>query len=199
MDNKLYEVVSIDKEKSGSFENQLTGKEDHYIVCNMAEVSSREHAGRKIFSGDSIGYAFTSQDDKGWIPLLQKAMEDESKIKELPLFEGFIHDVPVEPHFQKRKNEKGELEIVTFQTGDDEGKPIIFNRFRLLLKAGKNPDIEVENYMNSSRIVKLKKATAEGIAIPDYKNEKANTILETWKLDATQPAENKEPEGETAE
>ena len=189
---KLYEVIAIDEERSGETINPITKKPQKYIVVEMSEVSSKTVNGRKVLSGDTIGYTFNQKDEGAWIILLEKVRKGELPITELPLIEGFIHEETTPPYQLMRKNAKGELVPVELpESSEDAGLPAVGTKFRMLLKKGQDPKVAVNEFLTSNRVRLLKSIVADGGKLPTYKSSKMRDLLELAMLDEKQPEEEK--------
>lgn len=189
-DIKDFRVVEIIEEKSGTNPNQFTGNDEHYITCKMEEVPKKGKDGVIRYTGKTIGYTFNERKEGGWIILLNKLREEKIKLEELPIFEGFIHEETTQPFLQLRKDKDENPEIINFTMGDDEGKPIIFTKYRMLLSSDADPKVAVNDYLNSKRVKLLDEYIAEGTALPEYEG-KTSTIIELWKMQSEEKKVNK--------
>lgn len=176
---KNFQVVEINEKKSGSNKNNFTGEDEEYITCSMEEIPM---AGQP-YSGAEIGYTFQQRTEGGWIRKLNQLREEKITVDKLPPFGGFIHEQETPPFMRLIKDAQGNLNPLTYEEGDNKGLPVIFNRYRMLLKAGTDPKLAVQDYLDSNRVKLVTAAIAEGTNIPDYKaGSKAATILDMNKL-----------------
>ena len=184
--NKYYEVVRM--VRSGEQENRITKRKEKWHSVQLAEVSSKDYKGRPVFGGITIGKTFLEKTEGGWVELLNQVEAGTLTLKELPIFEGYVHEQTVPAYYVQEKNAAGELVDSLYPTGHvDATKPVIGDKFRLLLGADENAEVVVKDFIG-----RMKRVDTATVDPSFYKSNKAREILDL------NDQENEPPAGESA-
>ena len=186
MDTKFYEIIRI--VKSDTNKNRITKKDEKFHVCLLKEIYSIDPAtGRKFMSsGITTGKTFLEKENGAWVEMLNEVEAGKMKESELPLFQGYVADVTVDPYYVPERGEDGKIKkaedgsivIAKYPTGHpDEGKDVIANRFHMLLSADENLETATNNFMSRQKKVDLATVDASACA-----SDKAKTILSVVDL-----------------
>jgi hypothetical protein len=192
-ENDFYEVLNI--VRKGTNHNKFTDKDEIYIICQMGGVEAEKKInGRPVYGGDTIGKTFLEKSEGGWTNRLKRVLDedDEYTYKDLPLYEGFIHEHTTRPYYIRKKDKHGDLQYAKIEDGEDKGQRAIGDKFRMLLGARDNKTVAVADFLGRQKMVDMAEVDASAYTT----GGKAYNILELAGGSGAAPPESANDEKE---